>query len=213
MASANRADWSMVVGKGDHVMVRLGEGPRDAFVTEVLGGQEEGPDDERSLLLKHAYLLPTPPPSVDVEDERAPPNLARKRSRGVLRLESLPTVFNLACVLQEEGEVEAARELLTAIVHMYPSYVAAYLKLAVLAQVGGRVVLTASSLAECFTHCMTGSMTCVGAPPPFHRSLSCPGRWMATWTGRTDSSTWPRRSSPTTATSPPSQVCGCGCVA
>jgi hypothetical protein len=136
MASANRADWSMVVGKGDHVMVRLGEGPRDAFVTEVLGGQEEGADDERSLLLKHAYLLPTPPPGVDVEDERAPPNLARKRSRGVLRLESLPTVFNLACVLQEEGEGEAARELLAAIVHMYPSYVAAYLKLAVLAQVG-----------------------------------------------------------------------------
>ena len=56
---------------------------------------------------------------------------------GLLRSETLSTVFNLACIHQEGGELTAARELLLAIIRQYPSYVAAHVKLGLMALVSG----------------------------------------------------------------------------
>ncbi len=110
---------------GEHVRLKLGPGPRDAFVTEV------GEDDDASgnLSLKHTFFLPAPADPVQI---------AKKASRGLLRQETLTTVFNLGMVHQETGEFAAAQELFVAITKQYPSYVAAYVKLGLLAQAQGR---------------------------------------------------------------------------
>jgi tetratricopeptide (TPR) repeat protein len=62
----------------------------------------------------------------------------RKASRGLLRHETLPTAFNLAMIQQDQGENAAARELFVAITKQYPSYVAAYAKLGLLAHAEGK---------------------------------------------------------------------------
>ena len=116
---------------GEHVRFRLGYG-RAGFVSEVAGEEEEGGEEDGmsgDLLLKHVFFLPAPSGPVPV---------ARKHSRGLLRQETLTTVFNLAMIHQEMGEFAAAEELFLAISKQYPSYVAAYIKLGLLAQSQGR---------------------------------------------------------------------------
>lgn len=100
----------------------MGTGKRDAFVTEV----ERDPGGEaRVIKMKHTYLLG--------REGHFP--VAVKRARGLLRLSTLATVFNLAIVQEELGEVDAAVELLQAIIRQYPSYTDAYVRLALLLHV------------------------------------------------------------------------------
>lgn len=114
---------------GEHLRFRLGHGGREGFVSEVAGEDEEEEGMSGDLLLKHAFFLPAPSGPVPV---------ARKHSRGLLRQETLTTVFNLAMIHQEMGEFTAAEELFLAISKQYPSYVAAYVKLGLLAQSQGK---------------------------------------------------------------------------
>ncbi|GAB5031959.1 rna polymerase-associated protein ctr9 homolog [Nannochloropsis oceanica] len=128
----NGADGLSGLKPGEHLKFRLGQGRREGFVSEVAAEGEEGGEEDRTsgdLLLKHAYFLPAPP---------GPVHVARKHSRGLLRQETLTTVFNLAMVHQEMGEFSAAEELYLAISKQYPSYAAAYVKLGLLAQSQGR---------------------------------------------------------------------------
>lgn len=118
------------VKAGEHVKLVLGPGARDGFVSEVVKAGAGG----GSLKLKHAFLLP----AAAGGSSSGPVPLARKASRGLLRHETLATVFNLAMIQQDQGEVAAARELFCAIAQQYPSYVAAYAKLGLLAHAAGK---------------------------------------------------------------------------
>ncbi len=125
-----------VVKAGEHVKLVLGPGPRDGFVTEVTAAAAAAEAGAGVLRFAHAFLLP--PSSADADDAAAALPVERKASRGLLRHETLPTVFNLAMIQQDQGEMAAARELLVAITKQYPSYVAAYAKLGLLAHAEGK---------------------------------------------------------------------------
>lgn len=78
-----------------------------------------------TVKLKHTYLM----------GHEAPFPVYVKRPSGLLRYATLACVFNLALVQQESGEVQAAKELLQAILRQYPSYTPAYARLAILLDV------------------------------------------------------------------------------
>lgn len=127
---------------GDHVRFALGPGPREAFVSVVV--DEKAEDNmmggaSGDLCLKHTFFLATPPDPVPV---------AVKRSRGLLRHETLTTVFNLAMIHQDMGELAAAEELLLAITKQYPSHVSAHIKLGILAHGQGHTKQAGSWLGR-----------------------------------------------------------------
>lgn len=179
---------------GEHVKLVLGPGPRDGFVSEVVeaaGG---------SLKLKHAFLLP----SGVGEGGKAVP-VARKASRGLLRHETLPTVFNLAMIQQDQGEVAAARELFVAITRQYPSYVAAYAKLGLLAHAAGKGKVCAWCVGvglwgwcECFVFVLVWSFVASVAdpqqlpPPPTQPHRRRRSGWRRRKRSRRATRTWRR---------------------
>lgn len=128
--------WQDRLKPGEQFKLVLGPGARDGFVSQVASA---GDDDDKDMVplaspsgttlrFSHSFFLPTPETPVPV---------ATKVSRGLLRHETLTTVFNLAMIHQDMGEFAAAKELFLAIIQQYPSYVAAYVKLGLLAQSQG----------------------------------------------------------------------------
>jgi tetratricopeptide (TPR) repeat protein len=135
-AEAEGGGWEAYVKAGDYVKLVLGPGKRDGFVTQVAAESSLG----NALRFAHAFLLPPPESTTATAppESAVPVPVCRKASRGLLRHETLPTVFNLAMIQQDTGELQAARELLVAITRQYPSYVAAYAKLGLLAHAEGK---------------------------------------------------------------------------
>lgn len=133
-AAVVEGEWTAHLKVGDHVKLLLGPGARNAFVTEVAAA--DAVDGSSSIPLAHAFLFSTLAESAAGGDGVP---VARKVSRGLLRHETLPTVFNLAMIQHENGEAAAARELFLAITKQYPSYVAAYAQLGLLAHAEGKV--------------------------------------------------------------------------
>ena len=127
MCEDGDSDWQDHLKPGDHIKLEIGPNPRDGFVTEV-----PAVDDDLapgSIPLNHAFVFEAPSDGSSVA-------IYKKKSRGLLRHETLTTVFNLATIHQDVGENAAAQELFLAIINQYPSYVAAYVKLGLLYQVG-----------------------------------------------------------------------------